>query len=305
MRCIFISAWAFGVVCFEFYGQCESLDAWNGQQRFTLFLCPYRPARSSVLGSTGFYEMSVPTDIVISGTANAHPCNGITSDALPETKASDTITKPSSQTGVSTKNTLCATPPSDKKESLTAHRSPSIAKEWYTLRTTYGREQLAYEYIISHGGTAYWPTIEQHKEVNGKHVKLRVSRIPNIFFAYGTLPEIQAFVYDNANLPFLRFYYATQRINNELVRQPLVVPQRQMDSLRLLCAIDDGNITEVPQNDTHFHQGQEVRITQGPFAGIIGHVARYKGQQRVAVIIKDLITIATAYVPTAFLQPIE
>ena len=107
------------------------------------------------------------------------------------------------------------------------------------------------------------------------------------------------------NLPFLRFYYATQRINNELVRQPLVVPQRQMDSLRLLCAIDDGNITEVPQNDTHFHQGQEVRITQGPFAGVIGHVARYKGQQRVAVIIKDLITIATAYVPTAFLQPIE
>lgn len=27
----------FSVVCFEFYGQCESLDAWNGQQRFTLF----------------------------------------------------------------------------------------------------------------------------------------------------------------------------------------------------------------------------------------------------------------------------
>jgi hypothetical protein len=50
--------------------------------------------------------MSVPTDMVIPGTANAHPCNGVTSDALPETKASDTITKPSSQTGVSTKNTL-------------------------------------------------------------------------------------------------------------------------------------------------------------------------------------------------------
>ena len=46
----------FGVVCFEFYGQCESLDAWNGQQRFTLFLCPYYPSRSSVVGSKGFYR---------------------------------------------------------------------------------------------------------------------------------------------------------------------------------------------------------------------------------------------------------
>lgn len=252
----------------------------------------------------GLYAMAAPSDAIIIGKDKHFPCNGLTSNALPRVKNVASQHK-DSQKGVSTKNTLCATPPSDKKESLIANRSPLIVKEWYTLRTTYGREQLAYEYIISHGGTAYWPTIEQHKEVNGKHVKLRVSRIPNIFFAYGTLPEIQAFVYDNANLPFLRFYYATQRINNELVRQPLVVPQRQMDSLRLLCAIDDGNITEVPQNDTHFHQGQEVRITQGPFAGVIGHVARYKGQQRVAVIIKDLITIATAYVPTAFLQPIE
>ena len=252
----------------------------------------------------GLYVMAAPSDAIIIGKDKHFPCNGLTSNALPRVKNVASQHK-NSQKGVSTKNTLSATPPSDKKESLNANHSSSIVKEWYTLRTTYGREQLAYEYIISHGGTAYWPTIEQHKEVNGKHIKLRVSRIPNIFFAYGTLPEIQAFVYDNANLPFLRFYYATQRINNEQVRQPLVVPQRQMDSLRILCAIDDGNITEVPQTDTHFHQGQEVRITQGPFAGVIGHVARYKGQQRVAVIIKDLITIATAYVPTAFLQPIE
>ena len=256
------------------------------------------------LGLQGLYAMSVPSDAIIIGKDKHFPCKGLTSNALPEVKkvASQQI---DSQKGVSTKNTLSATTPHIEKKSLHTSHSSLTVQNWYALRTTYGRERLAYEYITSHGGTAYWPTIEQHKEVNGKHIKLRVSRIPNIFFAYGTLPEIQAFVYDNANLPYLRFYYATHRINNELVRQPLVVPQRQMDSLRILCDIDDGNITQVPQTDTHFHQGQEVRITQGPFAGVIGHVARYKGQQRVAVIIKDLITIATAYVPTAFLQPIE
>ena len=318
--------------------------------------------------------------MVIPGTANAHPCNGVTSDALPETKASDTISKPSSETGVSTKNTLfpntlneksldalqdCPTEtdetsakqgggisPShhqtvplsqgDEEQSsgggmLPANPSPVTVpeppltvqalppslnvpapppslnikpstfnvKNWYALRTTYSREQQAYDYITAHGGTAYLPTINVHKEIDGKHVTKRESRIPNILFAYGTLQEIQHFVYDNINLPYLRFYYTQERFNGNIVRRPLIVPERQMESLRILCAIDDGNIALVPQTDTHFHKGQEVRITQGRFAGITGRVARYQGQQRVAVIIDGLITIATAYIPTAFLIPIN
>lgn len=299
--------------------------------------------------------MSVPTDMVIPGTANAHPCNGVTSDALPETEASDTISKPSSETGVSTKNTLfpntlneksldalqdCPTEtdetsakqgggisPShqqtvplsqgDEEQSsrggmfaanpspVTVPEPPLTVKRWYALRTTYSREQQAYDYITAHGGTAYLPTINVHKEIDGKHVTKRESRIPNILFAYGTLQEIQHFVYDNINLPYLRFYYTKERFNGNIVRRPLIVPERQMESLRILCAIDDGNIALVPQTDTHFHKGQEVRITQGRFAGITGRVARYQGQQRVAVIIDGLITIATAYIPTAFLIPIN
>ena len=274
--------------------------------------------------------------------ANANPSTGVISDALPETTASSTIMKQSSKTGVSTKNTLFATTPltphpspltvketpltphrspltvkdppltphrspltvPEPRSSLTPHPSPLTVKNWYVLRTTYSREQQAYAYITTHGGTAYLPTLKIHKEVDGKHVTQLQSRIPNILFAHGTLKEVQHFVYDNKNLPYLRFYYSQERFDGKLVRRPLIVPERQMESLRILCAIDDGNITLVPQNDTHFHKGQEVRITQGRFAGVTGRVARYQGQQRVAVIIEGLITIATAYIPTAFLTPI-
>lgn len=44
---------------------------------------------------------------------------------------------------------------------------------------------------------------------------------------------------------------------------------------------------------------------EGKFKGVIGRVARYQGQQRVAVAIEDSLTIATAYLPSAFLQYIE
>jgi len=48
-----------------------------------------------------------------------------------------------------------------------------------------------------------------------------------------------------------------------------------------------------------------VLSSYGKFKGVIGRVARYQGQQRVAVTIEDSLTIATAYLPSAFLQYIE
>jgi transcription antitermination factor NusG len=46
-----------------------------------------------------------------------------------------------------------------------------------------------------------------------------------------------------------------------------------------------------------------VRVTDGPFEGIIGRVVRVARQQRVAVEIRGLnALITTAYIPTAFLE---
>lgn len=258
------------------------------------------------LGQLGFYrKMSVLADVVIPGKVNPNPSKGLTSDAIPQSP-SMAIKPENVEKGVSTKNTLSPTTPSHTEATPNlVQRSSFNVKRWYALRTTYGREQQAYEYLISHGATAYWPTIEVRKEVKGKRITVRQSRIPNILFGYGTLLEMQSFVYDNANLPFLRFYYYTETVGREKLRRPLVVPEHQMESLRIICAVDDGNITLVPQNDTHFRKGQLVRIIHGRFAGVTGRVARYQGQQRVAVIVDGLLTIATAYIPSAFLERID
>ena len=91
-----------------------------------------------------------------------------------------------SEKGVSTRNTLFATPQSQQ--------SPSEAAHWYALRTTYGRERKAYDYLESKGVTAFLPTIEVEKEVDGKREMVTQSRLPNIFFARGTESELKAFV---------------------------------------------------------------------------------------------------------------
>ena len=219
------------------------------------------------------------------------PCVGLTSNALPE--AQSTISAESSQTGVSTKNALLPTKPKVRREADIPH--------WYALRTTYGREKKAYDYLTAKGITAFYPTTNVVKLIKGKRKNVTVSRLPNIFFAYGTEEQLQEYVYDNVNLPFLRFYYRHYHEGSKIKKTPLIVPDNQMDSLKIICAADADNtfvsLVKVPK----FEKGQLVRVTDGAFKGVTGRVARWQGQQRVAVVVDDLVTVVTAYVPSAFL----
>lgn len=173
---------------------------------------------------------------------------------------------------------------------------------WYVLRSTYGQEKKAYEFIVSHGGTAYYPTAKEVKLINGKRRQVTVSRIPNILFAYGTFEEVKSFVYDNVNLPFLRFYYRYFRVDSRTVKEPLIIPDHQMESMKIICAADEEDIIITSGEIPKFQTGQLVRIVEGQFKGIVGRVTRYQGQQRVGVVIDGLLTVVTAYVPSAFIS---
>ena len=234
-------------------------------------------------------------DVHTSGGGEFPPCAGLTSNALPE--AQSTVSAESSQTGVSTKNALLVTKPKTPREADIPH--------WYALRTTYGREKKAYDYMTAKGITAFYPTTEVVKLIKGKRKIVTESRLPNIFFAYGTEEQLKSFVYDNVNLPFLRFYYRHAHVGRRIEKIPLIVPDNQMDSLKIICAADADNtivsLVEVPK----FEKGQLVRVIDGAFKGVIGRVARWQGQQRVGVVVDDLVTVVTAYIPSAFIESIE
>ena len=231
-------------------------------------------------------------DVHTSGGGEFPPCAGLTSNALPE--AQSTVSAESSQTGVSTRSAHIASKPKVQREGDIPH--------WYALRTTYGREKKAYDYMTAKGITAFYPTTNVVKLIKGKRKVVTESRLPNIFFAYGTEEQLKEYVYDNVNLPFLRFYYRHIHERNRIIKTPLIVPDNQMDSLKIICAADADNtfvsLVKVPK----FEKGQLVRVIDGAFKGVTGRVARWHGQQRVAVIVDDLVTVCTAYVPSAFLE---
>lgn len=238
-------------------------------------------------------EIASP-DVNTVGGGETPPSAGLTSNALPEVQS---YVAKNSQTGVSTKNALSTT----KKSS----NNPKEPQLWYALRTTYGREKKAYDYMTAKGITVFLPTVNTIKMINGKRKSVTESRLPNIFFAYGTEEEIKAYVYDNVNLPFLRFYYRHKHEGKKIEKTPMIVPNSQIDSLKIICEAEAEDIiishTEIPK----FEKGQVVRIIDGAFKGVVGRIARYQGQQRVAVVMDELVTICTAYIPSAFIETIK
>lgn len=228
---------------------------------------------------------SVSQDNDTLGGGDKPPCTGLTPDALPEVQKP--ILVENSHTGVSTRS---------------AHSRTQNTPHWYALRVTYGREKKAYDYLVSQQVEAFYPTITTVKIIDGERKTFEESRLPNIFFVRGTEDEIKSFVYDNVNLPYLRFYYRHTHEGTRITKRPLIVPDYQMESLKIICAAEAADILFVPSDVEKFKTGQRVRITEGAFKGVIGKVARWQGQQRVAIIIEGLLTIASAYVPSAFLE---
>ena len=217
------------------------------------------------------------------------PRTGLTPDALPEVQKP--IPAENSPTGVSTHYIQ-----SDKQ-------NPNV--HWYALRAAYGQVSKCNDYLVRQGVETYYPTIKAFKMVNNKRKKVTQSCMLNIFFARGTEEELKTYVYDNINLPYLRFYCRRVGIGDELRHEPLIVPDYQLENLRKVLADQSGGLVIVPDDEHKFDNGAKVRVTGGSFKGIVGTVARYCGHQRVAIVVDNILTIATTYIPSRYLEKID
>lgn len=230
--------------------------------------------------------MKTSKDVFARGGGGTPPCAEITSCALPEIQSHPDALN--TQFGVST---FCGS-------------YKDVQPHWYALRCTYGREKKAYEYFLEEGIKSFYPTITYRKKIDGQNSLIEESRLPNIFFAFGTFDVLKHYVYDNVHdvTKHLRFYY---NHHHDGTKEPLIVPDRQIQSLKLICESEIEDILLKPFMVEKFLKGQHVKVNDGPFAGVEGVIARFQGQQRVGISIEGLLTVATAYVPTAFIERVN
>lgn len=171
------------------------------------------------------------------------------------------------------------------------------------LRATYGREKTACDYLTAHGVTVFCPMQKVARIIKGKRRFIDQPFLHNLFFAFGTESEIQQYVYDNVNLPYLRFYY--RHTHGSSRKEPLVVPDEQMRTFMTICNVGDSDTFIIPDEIHLFERGEQVCVIHGKFKGVVGRVAQFKGQKRVGIYIDGVATVATAYIPKAYLKKIK
>ena len=181
---------------------------------------------------------------------------------------------------------------------------PDRNKSWYVFRASYGREDKAREYILQDGEYVYIPKRYAKKSVNGKLKKVLETLIPNLLFVYTTESKAMEYVKDTPDLSYLTFYYNHFEQEGEK-NPPLIVPNHEMENFILATCTQNEHLMFVQESQCHYKSGERVRITNGPFKGVEGKVARVCGQQRVVISLSKVGLVSTAYIPTAFLSAID
>ena len=205
-------------------------------------------------------------------------CKGLTSFAFPEAK--------SSKTGVSVRYV------------------PYEDKKWYVLRIKYGQAQVVADAMIEDGSYVYlakvWKDI-RNQETGKKQRKL--FPFMNLLFAYMTEQEAEKFVRHSEVSQYTTYYYNHFVTDKNGFNPPLVVSSRDMEPFVKATSLLDEHVMEVDLKTCRFVSDELVRVTAGPFEGIIGRVARIARQKRVVIHIKGLQSgLTTAYIPPHFLE---
>ena len=214
--------------------------------------------------------------------ANITDCNnssGLASFAFPEAK--------SSQTG------------------LTVRFVPSPDKKWYVFRTLYGHAQQVSDFLVEQQVYSYLAMIWKDIRKDGKKRRVLVPFL-NLLFAYVTEQQAKEYVNDHKESSFITYYYNHFKTDAFGKNPPLTVAHKDMIPLIRATAPHDEHVMEVNIRKCRFVSNDIYRVTDGPFEGIEGRVARISRQNRVVLFIEGLQSgLTTAYIPYHYLEKVN
>ena len=177
--------------------------------------------------------------------------------------------------------------------------------KWFVIRTNSGQEQKGMDYLSGKGIKTFSPTITQIKEIDGVPTPVTVYRLPLLFFAQGTEQTLKPFVERNPDAPYLHFFCRYTKESGKCRRQIITIPDVQMDSFLKICASKDPKIRICNEVIHKFAKGEYVRVTAGRFEGVQGRMVNIYGKRRVGVVIDNILTVMTSFIPNGCWEKVE
>ena len=164
---------------------------------------------------------------------------------------------------------------------------------WYVANTC-RQEKKIKQRLDSMGIENFIPFQQIARKIHGVDKLIEVPVIPNLVFIHKTLKTCMSLIQEYA---FDMRYLRDRETGNFLI-----VPDKQMNDFMFLLDFSKEMVEVVNEN---LKKGDKVRVIKGDFAGIEGELIRVKGHKRVVVRLEGVVSLATAYIPSSFLEKIE
>ena len=169
------------------------------------------------------------------------------------------------------------------------------------------RELQAKEYLDSLGIENFIPMHYEH--VEGKQPRHQVLKpaIRNLIFVHSSRAFITELKMTRRELTSLRYIMrpVLDDANNVVRHDVLTVPDRQMDNFIKVASVVDERVFYIENLNFAGRPGQRVKVVEGDFAGVEGKIKRVKKNKCVVVQIDHVAAVAIAFLPAAFLLPLE
>lgn len=178
---------------------------------------------------------------------------------------------------------------------------------WFPMRVTYSRELTVKEFLDTIGVESFIPM--HYEPIEGRHPRHQVLKpaIRNLIFVHSTQAVITEMKMTRREVAPLRYMMSPVLNQDNLTHHSeiLTVPDKQMENFIRVASVNDDRVFYMENLDFVGKPGQRVRVVEGEFAGVEGIVKRVKKNKCVVVQIEHVAAVAIAFLPSAFILPLE
>jgi transcription antitermination factor NusG len=147
-----------------------------------------------------------------------------------------------------------------------------------------------------------------YEPIEGKHPRHQELKpaINNLIFVHSTRAIITEMKMTRRELAPLRYIMQPMLGADKYTERPIVVvPDKQMEDFIRVASVTDDRVFYMENLDFVGKPGQRVKVVEGEFAGVEGVVKRVKKNKCVVVQIENVAAVAIAFIPSAFILPLD
>ncbi len=167
---------------------------------------------------------------------------------------------------------------------------------WFAMKVFFNKVFEIEHYFQTNAIECYVPVQYEEKHVNGERVRVRKPAVSSLIFLRTEEDRVQHIENELAQKVILYRYRQS--------RMPARIPDREMEVFRMVTSVEGSNWDYVDANILEFAANQRVRVIDGPFKGAEGYIKRIKGNRRLVVAIEGIVAVATAYIPSCYLEKV-